>query len=128
VLKGIVFRYRAGCPWRDLPERFGPWQTVWKRHARFSWDGTWDRILTELLADAEGDLDWRVSVDSTVCRVHQLGAGLTREVSVELPSHGAWSDDTNRFSEPVGHGSGRSRGALTTKLHPLAGRPRNDRF
>ncbi len=35
VLKGIVFRYRAGCPWRDLPERFGPWQTVWKRHARF---------------------------------------------------------------------------------------------
>jgi len=77
VLKGIVFRYRAGCLWRDLPERFGPWQTVWKRHARFSRDGTWDRILTELLADAEGDLDWRVSVDSTVCRVHQLGAGLT---------------------------------------------------
>ncbi len=89
VLEGIVFRYRTGCPWRDVPDRFGPWQTVWKRQARFSRDGTWDRVLTELLADADaaGDLDWRVSVDSTVSRVHQHGAGLTREVAVELPSH-----------------------------------------
>ena len=81
VLEGIVFRYRTGCPWRDVPDRFGPWQTVWKHQARFSRDGTWDRVLTELLADADaaGDLDWRVSVDSTVCRVHQHGAGLSRE-------------------------------------------------
>ena len=35
VIEGIVFRLRAGCPWRDLAERFGPWQTVWKRHAQF---------------------------------------------------------------------------------------------
>jgi transposase len=37
-------RYRVGCAWRDVPRTFGPWQTLWKRHARFSRDGTWDRI------------------------------------------------------------------------------------
>jgi transposase len=76
VIEGIVFRYRTGCAWRDLPAEFGPWQTVWKRHARFSRDGTWDRILTRLQAasDAAGDLDWNLSADSTIVRVHQHGA------------------------------------------------------
>ena len=80
VIEGIVFRYRTGCAWRDLPVEFGPWQTVWKRHARFSRDGTWDRILTRLhgAADAAGDLDWDLSVDSTIVRVHQHGATAAR--------------------------------------------------
>jgi len=89
VLEGIVFRYRTGCAWRDVPERFGPWQTLWKRHARFSRDGTWDRVLEQLLseADAAGQVDWQLSVDSTISRVHQHGASLPREVVVSLPSH-----------------------------------------
>ena len=80
VVEGIVYRYRTGIAWRDLPGEFGPWQTVWKRHARFSRDGTWDRLLTRLQAeaDAAGELDWQVSVDSTVVRVHQLGATARR--------------------------------------------------
>ena len=80
VLEGILFRYRTGCAWRDLPAEFGPWQTVWKRHHRFSCDGTWDRILTALQAqaDAAGGLDWRVSVDSSISRVHQHGATAIR--------------------------------------------------
>ena len=83
VVEGIVYRYRTGIAWRDLPREFGPWQTVWKRHARFSRDGTWDRLLTRLQAqaDAAGELDWRVSVDSTVVRVHQHGATARRSVS-----------------------------------------------
>ena len=89
VLEGIVFRYRTGCLWRDVPERFGPWKTLWKRHARFSRDGTWDRVLEALLvdADAQGQLDWQVCVDSTISRVHQHGANMSREVVAELPSH-----------------------------------------
>jgi len=89
VLNGIVFRYRTGCAWRDVPERFGPWKTLWKRHARFSKDGTWDRILEQLLAqaDAAGQIDWQLSIDSTVSRVHQHGSNLSREVAVRLPSH-----------------------------------------
>jgi len=84
VIEGIVFRQRTGCAWRDVPAEFGPWQTVWKRHARFSRDGTWDRILTALLseADASGELDWMVSVDSTVTRAHQHATNLPREVVV----------------------------------------------
>ena len=89
VVEGIVHRYRTGCPWRDVPDRFGPWKTLWKRHARFSKDGTWDRILERLLAeaDAAGHIDWRLSLDSTVSRVHQHAANLPREVASQLPSH-----------------------------------------
>jgi transposase len=83
VVEGIVYRYRAGIPWRDLPERFGPWQTVWKRHHRWSADGTWDRVFAQVLADADGagDLDWRVSADSTVVRAHQHATNAARDVS-----------------------------------------------
>ena len=81
VVEGIVYRYRTGIAWRDLPEEFGPWQTVWKRHRRFSLDGTWDKLLTRLLveADAAGDIDWSVSVDSTINRAHQHAATLPRD-------------------------------------------------
>src|SRR5690625_4235581 len=47
VVEGIAYRYRTGIPWRDLPrEEFGPWQTVWKRHARYARDGTWARLTS----------------------------------------------------------------------------------
>jgi len=80
VIEGIVFRYRAGIAWRDLPRDFGPWQTVWKRHDRFAGDGTWDAVLDRLTAeaDAAGELDWNVAVDSTIVRVHQHGASAAR--------------------------------------------------
>lgn len=45
VVNGILFRIRTGVPWRDLPERYGSWKTVYERHRRWSADGTWDRIL-----------------------------------------------------------------------------------
>lgn len=45
VVEGIVYRYRAGIAWRDVPAEFGPWQTIWKRHRRYAGDGTWDTIL-----------------------------------------------------------------------------------
>ncbi len=82
IVEGIVYRYRAGVPWRDLPAEFGPWQTVWKRHTKFTRDGTWDRVLAALQtqADAAGEIDWRVSVDSTIARVHQHGATAARSL------------------------------------------------
>lgn len=80
LVEGAIYRYRTGVAWRDLPTEFGPWQTVWKRHRRFSTDGTWDKVLTALQvqADARGEIDWQVSVDSTSVRVHQHGATATR--------------------------------------------------
>lgn len=72
-----MWKYRTGSPWRDLPERFGPWQTAWKRQATWSRDGTWQRLVTALQAEADeaGELDWLVGVDSTIVRTHQHAAG-----------------------------------------------------
>jgi len=80
VVEGIIYRFRTGIAWRDLPKAFGPWQTVWKHHHRFSLDGTWDKIHTRLLteADAAGEIDWNVSVDSTINRAHQHATTLAR--------------------------------------------------
>jgi AcrR family transcriptional regulator len=49
TLEAILWRYRTGCPWRDLPTEFGPWQTLWKRHRRWSADGVYQRILDRLV-------------------------------------------------------------------------------
>lgn len=80
VVEAIVWKYRTGAPWRDLPARFGPWQTAWKRHDTWSKDGTWHRVWQGLQAeaDAAGDLDWLVAVDSSLVRVHQHAATLPR--------------------------------------------------
>jgi transposase len=81
VVEGIAYRYRTGIPWRDLPrDRFGPWQTVWKRHRRYAGDGTWDRVLAQVLAEADavGKIDWSVSVDATIARAHQHATNTTR--------------------------------------------------
>lgn len=73
VIEGIVYRLRTAVAWRDLPASFGPWQTIWKRHKRFSADGTWDKIHARLVAEADAAraVDWNVSVDSTVNGAHQ---------------------------------------------------------
>jgi transposase len=48
VVEGIIYRYRCGIAWRDVPEVFGPWQTIWTWHRRMSADGTWDAVLDRL--------------------------------------------------------------------------------
>ncbi|MER7314775.1 MULTISPECIES: IS5 family transposase [Streptomyces] len=117
VLNGILFRVRTGVPWRDLPERYGSWKTVYERHRRWSADGTWDRILHAVQADADlaGRIDWSmVGVDSTSCRAHQHAAG-ARTVRPRIPK----KRTTPRHHRPD-EGLGRSRGGLTCKIH-LAG-------
>jgi transposase len=77
VLEAIAWRFRTGCPWRDVPAEFGPWQTLWKRHRRWSTDGTYQRVFERALElqDRAGKLDWLLSVDSTTVRAHQHAAG-----------------------------------------------------
>ena len=83
TVEGVAWRFRTGAPWRDLPERFGKWNTVYKTFDRWARDGTWHQILTAVQArrDAAGDLDWVTAVDSTITRVHQHGATLSRITS-----------------------------------------------
>ncbi|GIF67684.1 hypothetical protein Ais01nite_57190 [Asanoa ishikariensis] len=55
VVEAILYRDRAGIAWRELPPRFGAWQTAWKRHRRWSEDGTWDRVLGRLQVTGQPD-------------------------------------------------------------------------
>ncbi|WP_107088500.1 IS5 family transposase [Streptomyces sp. NRRL F-5755] len=117
VINGILFRQRTGIPWRDLPSRFGKWKTVYDRHRRWSADGTWDRLLRAVQADAdaEGRIDWTmVGVDSTSCRAHQHAAGARARPPRVPGRHGRPAQ--HREDEALGG----SRGGLTCKIH-LAG-------
>ena len=78
--RGDLLEVPTGSPWRELPERWGPWQTAYERLTRWSADGTWAKLLARAQADADaaGELDWLVAVDSTVVRVHQHGASARR--------------------------------------------------
>jgi len=107
LVDGVRFRVRVGCPWRDVPERYGPW---WRIYALFScWQllGIWRHIEQALLAaaDAAGKVGWQVSVDSTTARAHVHAAGARRDSGDRHPA------------EPDDHALGRSRGGWSTKIH-----------
>ena len=77
VLNGIFYVLRTGSPWRDLPERYGPWKTCHQRFVRWAADGTWAALKAHVIAVAEldDDIDWRAQVDATIVRTHQHAAG-----------------------------------------------------
>lgn len=78
VVNGILWVLAAGVPWRDAPERYGPWQTLYERFARWTDDGTWDRMLGALLGAMQrrGKIDWSLwCVDGTSIRALKAAAG-----------------------------------------------------
>ena len=79
----ILRKLRTAAPWRDLPERYGPWQTCTDRLYRWQRDGTWGRILAHVQTklDGVGELIWEVSLDSTTARAHQHASGARRRPS-----------------------------------------------
>uniref|UniRef100_A0AAU3HQ92 IS5 family transposase n=1 Tax=Streptomyces sp. NBC_01393 TaxID=2903851 RepID=A0AAU3HQ92_9ACTN len=109
TLEAIAWKYRTSSPWRDLPDELGSFQTAHKRLIRWAVDGAWERILTAVLAaaDSDDDIDWTVSVDSSVVRAHQHAAGALKRGPVGRV-------------EPADHALGRSRGGLSTKVHLAA--------
>ncbi|MFF4623438.1 IS5 family transposase [Nonomuraea jabiensis] len=113
LIDGIRWRTRTGAPWRDVPARYGEWETVYGLFRRWQRDGTWARVLKELQAraDAKGLITWDVSVDSTITRAHQHAAGARKRGDLQVETPGGVD------VEPADHGLGRSRGGLTTKLH-----------
>jgi putative transposase len=71
-IEAVLWWRRTGTPWRDLPDEFGPWKTVFNRFDRWSKNGKWDRLFTALRTDI--DDEWH-SLDSTANRAHQHSAG-----------------------------------------------------
>ena len=95
VLNGIFWVLRSGAPWRDLPERYGPYTTCYNRFERWRCAGVWDRILAAISHREGADVQM---IDSTIVRAHQHATCI---------KHGAAED------------LGRSRGGLTTKTHAV---------
>ncbi|WP_373277978.1 IS5 family transposase [Rivihabitans pingtungensis] len=91
----VLYRYRAGIPWRDLPARFGDFRVVHTRHSRWSRTGVWQRVFEALAQDADNEY---AMIDSTIVRAHQHSAGAKR-------------------GDPDKQALGRSRGGLSTKIH-----------
>ena len=86
VVEATAWRYRTGAPWRDVPERFGNWNTIYKNFNRWSQQGVWARVLEKVqsLTHQRGELDWVASIDSTIVRVHQHGATLRRDTGGQV--------------------------------------------
>ena len=109
MLTGIVWKLWTGVPWRDLPERYRPHTTAHERLRLWIADGTWDKILAEVIVrdEAVGELEWVISVASSVVRAHQHAAGGRKRGCTA----------TVDALAVEGEGLGRSRGGLSTKIH-----------
>jgi transposase len=88
MIDGILHRVRSGCPWRDLPDRFGNWKTVYGRHRHWSGDGTWELVLGRLRAGCDGGQGsgWTVAADAAVIRAHQHPAGARHAPPKDIPA------------------------------------------
>jgi len=95
-VEAVLFRFRAGIPWRDLPERFGDWKIVYQRFNRWAKSGVFERVFKLLASDHDNEY---MMIDATIVRAHQHSAGAQKKT--------------------VRKAIGRSRGGLTTKIHVL---------
>jgi transposase len=92
VLNGIFWVLRSGAPWRDLPDIFGPYTTCYNRFVRWRQAGVWGKIMNALAGAHDAAVQM---IDTSILRVHQHGACITRNRSQSM---------------------GRSRGGLTSKI------------
>jgi transposase len=100
VLNGILWRFRTGSPWAEVPERYGPSITCYNRFVRWRKAGVWDRLLEAGSQAYDGDI---VMIDSTCIRVHQHAAtgkgGMETMVAWDVPAAGSRARST-RWSTP----------------------------
>jgi transposase len=82
----VLYRYRAGIPWRDLPERFGDWKNVHRRFSRWAQSGVWLRLFEAVSSDADNEY---AMIDATIVRAHQHSAGARKKGEATRRSAGA---------------------------------------
>ncbi len=93
MVNAVLWLLRTGAPWRDLPPRFGPWNSAYSRFRRWAQRGVWDKVFAELSKDADSET---FMIDATIVRAHQDATGAEKN-----------------GPQPIG----RSRGGPTTKVH-----------
>lgn len=94
ILDAMLWVLRTGAPWRDLPERYGPWQTVYDRFQRWRREGLFDQILERLQIrlDAEGRIDWDLwCVDGSSVRASRAAAGGGKKGAPKSPQTTLWA-------------------------------------
>ena len=82
LINGIFWILQSGAPWRDLPERYGSWKTVYERFRRWRDEGVFDRMLERLQMrlDKEGRIDWELwCIDGSNVRAHRCAAGAEKK-------------------------------------------------
>jgi transposase len=88
-VEAVLYRYRAGIPWRDLPERFGDWNNTHRRFSRWAETGVWERVFKQLAEDADNEY---AMIDSTIVRAHQHSAGAKKKTAKTRRSDGRAGD------------------------------------
>jgi len=114
MLNGILWVLRTGAPWRDLPERFGPWRTVYGYFQRWRGDGTFDRILEtlQIRLDRDGRIDWDLwCIDGSSVRASRAAAGASKKASPDTPT----SRKTTRWAAREADSAASSTWLLTAK-------------
>src|SRR5665213_1383878 len=85
-VEAVLYRYRAGIPWRDLPERFADFRVVHTRFSRWAARGIWQQVFEHLARDADNEY---AMIDSTIVRAHQHSAGARKKGANRKPSDAA---------------------------------------
>ena len=89
-VEAVLYRYRAGIPWRDLPERFGDWKNIHRRWSRWAVSGVWEKVFKCLAAEADNEYGM---IDSTIVRAHQHSAGAIKKRSLKIKPSGRVQQD-----------------------------------
>lgn len=108
IVNGIRWHLRTGAPWRDLPERYGNWNTVYSRFRRWTRKGIWEQVLGALQTedDAKGKVDWGIHfADGSVVRAHQHAAGAKGGATTKPLAAVAGASAPRFTSAPRGTGS-----------------------
>ena len=95
TLNGMFWVLNSGAPWRDMPERYGRWQSIYDRYRRWTREGLFDRILHRLHVqlDDDGRIDWSVfDVDGTNIRADRSAAGARKKRAKQNPPTTDWGD------------------------------------
>jgi len=124
TLNGMLWILRSGAPWRDLPERYGKWKSVYHRFNRWRADGTFDRILKalQIRLDKQGKIDWDLwLVDGSNVRASRAAAG-ARKKSGLIPSL-----TITHWVAAAADGAANSTWSLTERAFPLASPSRRDK-
>lgn len=122
-IEAVIWKFRSGAPWRDIPERFGDWKNIHKRFSRWADGGVWQSLFKALADDPDNEY---AMIDATIVRAHQHSAGarkkrrrpshrpLARRPNHENPRHRrcAWQsfgDQSHRRASPRHHPGGGAR-------------------